>query len=116
MSGNQLFDCLKDTLILLSANKKAINNLAKAEGIDVKIILEDHLQEIEGDYHTFLHIDNLNQLKEQKLIDGEVVLLATQLRNYIGNIPIDLWNAGSFEKNDEWKAIHLLAQKIVNLI
>lgn len=80
MIYNQLYELMRDTVLMLS--------LDDTNASDDKIA--DYLGEIEGDNHTFLHNDNLLELKRQGLISDEIINLTTQLRQIVEDLPNDL--------------------------
>jgi hypothetical protein len=71
-----------------------------------------YLEEIEGDNHTFLHIDNLAEYKKLGLVTDELIDLIGLLRQSVEDISKHLWNAQSLREHDEWIAIHKAAASI----
>lgn len=73
----------------------------------------NQLQELEGDYYSFLHKKNIDELvKHQYLnkIDAEVI---AQIRFNISQIDRALWNPDDFIKSNKWNKVR---NKVINLI
>jgi hypothetical protein len=86
-------------------------SLDDANASDDKIA--DYLEEIEGDNHTFLHFDNLIELKKLGFVNDEIINLITQLRQILGDLPKGLWNIKSFRESEQWIQIHKSAKAIL---
>ena len=72
------------------------------------------LEELEGDFRTFLHIDNLKKYKEQGLIDDFQLEVINRIVSIISNIPIKKWNPIDFKENRDWAKSRLLASYLLN--
>ena len=101
---NEIFKCLINTIESLS-----YNNLSD-DGID------DVLEELEGDYYTFMHIDNLKILEHNGCITIDNTVLILDLREKIQALPPNLWNNYDFKNSIKWHYIRNDAVKILKEI
>jgi hypothetical protein len=116
MSNLKLFDLFKDTLIMLANNKPDIKGRSIDEGLGLEDIIKNYLDELEGDVYTFLHQNNLEQLENDSLISGEIIRLASSLREAILSLPKELWTVKAYQEDIEWERIHLSARTILDIL
>ena len=91
----KLRQLLLDTLHLILLPNKLDESLYLAE-------IEEKLNELEGDYYTFLNNVNLRKLSDSNLIDSDIVVLIDEIRQQISNVKPSLWNPTDFIKSHEW--------------
>ncbi|MBL4669153.1 MAG: hypothetical protein JKY30_07810 [Flavobacteriales bacterium] len=75
--------------------------------------IQFQLEELEGDYHTFFHEDNLQDLCNDGLISDELVVRVREIKNRIDNIDSLLWNPMDFINSEEWKEVRGIAVGIL---
>lgn len=78
-----------------------------------KSLVDYHLEELEGDFYTFLHADNLEKLRVQGLIDNETVLSGVGLRERIQKISPNSWTSKAFCTESEWLNVRLDAANLL---
>jgi hypothetical protein len=76
--------------------------------------IAEALEELEGDYVSFIHINSLIWLKDAGILDDTQISLIQILRNKIDIMPSSSWNPVSYRNNAEWIEIHAISNKILN--
>jgi hypothetical protein len=89
---------LIDTLNLLILPVKEI-------GISYLSSVQSQIDELEGDYHTFLHKDNILKLVSSGSVSRDVMDTFEQIRTQISEIESSLWNPLDFINNIKWQQI-----------
>jgi hypothetical protein len=64
--------------------------------------IEQCIKELEGDYYTFFHKDNVRALVDNGSIPTEFMGLVEELRNRISNINPAKWTVKDFISDGEW--------------
>ena len=67
-----------------------------------------HLEELEGDHHTFLYKDNILKLADSGKIARELVEPIAIIREQIDAIEDSLWNPLDFIDNIKWRQVREL--------
>ncbi|MET3981611.1 hypothetical protein ABIB62_004227 [Mucilaginibacter sp. UYP25] len=99
----KLHDLLINTLNIITPNL--------SETSDSK--LDYYLEELEGDYYTFLDYNNVKLLFESNLLSSDHVEKITKLKVMINDLPTSLWNTTSFRLDLRWKEIQSAAHNIL---
>jgi hypothetical protein len=68
--------------------------------------IEYYLQELEGDYYSFLDYSSVSLLKNYGLLNAIQADKIVALKEYISSIPANLWNKNSFEVDLKWQKVH----------
>ena len=100
---------LIDTLILFLLPEKELNT-------DYHFLIQNRLSEIEGDYYTFLHENNLAILNSEGLITQDNAKKIKQVRSMVSGIEKELWTPQSFVNNIKWQSVRNLVKEILNSI
>ncbi|EJG02493.1 hypothetical protein FF52_04700 [Flavobacterium sp. F52] len=79
-------------------------------------LIEFNLEELEGDFYTFLNPININKLHSENLIDDEVRFKLERLFVLIQDIESKDWNSDSFLTNPKWLVIHNLTKEIAQIL
>jgi hypothetical protein len=90
-----------DTLNLILLPNKEI-------GVSYNELIQIHLEELEGDYFTFLHNDFIQELYKNGYLTNEVVQVIKIIRTKISNLETTLWDYENFIKNQQWLYIREL--------
>ena len=90
-----------DTLNLLILPVKKINE-------SYLVSVKHKFEELEGDYYTFLHEENILKLVASGYISIELVNPIAQIRKEISEIETELWNSSDFIENNKWKRVREL--------
>ncbi|WP_264550639.1 hypothetical protein [Flavobacterium sp. N2038] len=75
-----------------------------------------NLEELEGDFYTFLNPININKLHSENLIDSEVKFILEQLFVLLQDIESKDWNIDSFLANSKWFVIHNLTKEVTQIM
>jgi len=92
INKRELYELLVDTLMMISPN------LESATDDDI----DGYLEELEGDYYTFLDLNAITPLREADLLTDQQVENITQLKAFMNTIAPSLWNISSFKKDVNW--------------
>ena len=65
-------------------------------------IISYQLEELEGDYYTFLHNNNIDELVNKGYLSSSNKILIEQIRTKISKIDSSLWNPEDFIWNRKW--------------
>jgi hypothetical protein len=98
---NELYTQFVITLETLSSTSKMTD-----EGIG------EALEELEGDYYTFFHSDNVSGLFSKALISFDDVTDICTLRSKIQEIPADLLTVENYRASAEWRLVRDLADRV----
>ncbi|MBS7566961.1 hypothetical protein KHS38_21330 [Mucilaginibacter sp. Bleaf8] len=98
------YNFLIDTLIMASSNFKTLNDEQ----------VEDHLEELEGDAHSFFDYNAVYPLRAAGLICQFQLEQITNLKAIISKISEKLWHKQAFRSNIEWIEVHEAADKILS--
>lgn len=79
-------------------------------------LIEFNLEELEGDFYTFLNPININKLHSENLIDDEVRFKLERLFVLMQDIESKDWNSDSFLTNPKWLVIHNLTKEIAQIL
>ncbi len=101
--NNELYDLLVDTLMMVNPDRKNPNPNE----------FEEHLVELEGDYYTFFHIDNLKKLQNENKLNLAQVNKIQKIRHLIENIEPALWNVQAFMFDKSWIEVSVLALDVL---
>lgn len=101
-----LFSTVIDTLNLLLFPIKEIN-------IKYDFAIQSNLEELEGDYYTFLHKDNIDKLFQSGHITEDSGKTLLVLREKIEKIDKSLWNPKEFIENIEWIEVRNIVLKLL---
>lgn len=75
--------------------------------------IEEQLNELDGDSHTFLHYDNLIILHNAKLLSDDSLKNLSTLREKTKAIPTFKWTIRDFKENNAWDNVKHLADVIL---
>lgn len=100
-----IFRSLQETLKLMAIP----NHISINERDD---LIQFNLEELEGDFYTFLNPININTLYSENLIDGDVKFKLEQLFILLQDIESKDWNTESFLTNPKWFVIRNLAKEV----
>ncbi len=103
-----VFESLKDTLKLMIIP----DNISIDDRDD---LIEFNLQELEGDFYTFINPVNLNKLYLENFIDIEVKFKLDKLFFFLQDIQDKEWNVDSFLINHKWLKIINLTKEIITV-
>ena len=98
-----------DTLNLFLLPKKEIT-------ISYKSTIQNSLDELEGDYFTFLFKEEINKLFKAGYIKNETVQKIETVREAVGNLEKTLWEPDKFINDVKWKIIRELVIDILNTL
>jgi hypothetical protein len=73
----------------------------------------DYLEELEGDYHTFLYAKNLERLNQCGYIDNWIVVQSLAMRKLMAEIPAYMWRRTYFFSDPSWLEVRRLAKTII---
>lgn len=79
-------------------------------------LIESNLEELEGDFYTFMNPINLNKLHSENLIDDNVKFKLEQLFILLQDIESENWGMVSFLTNPKWLVIRSLAKEVTQSI
>ncbi|UWY26877.1 hypothetical protein N4T20_14230 [Flavobacterium sp. TR2] len=79
-------------------------------------LIEFNLEELEGDFYTFMNPINLNKLHSENLIDGEVKFKLERLFVLLQDIEDKDWNVDSFLNSQKWSVIQDLTTEVALLL
>jgi hypothetical protein len=103
-----IFRSLQETLKLMAIpNPISINERDDLIGFN--------LEELEGDFYTFLNPINLNKLHSENLIDDDIKFKLEQLFVLLQDIESKDWNTESFLTNPKWFVIRNLAKEVPSI-
>jgi hypothetical protein len=97
----QLFNCLLDTIKSLDDNSISDEDMGG--------VLED----LEGEYYTFMHRDNVTLLMQDGYISQSAGDGILELRFKIGAVPADLWTVDDYKNGRHWQYIRNRASEIL---
>ncbi len=84
----------------------------KEIGVSYVELIQGQLEELEGDYYSFLNIDFTKELNNCGYITNEVLEITERIRFNISNIDSSHWNAKHFIYHSEWVEIRNLVLDI----
>ena len=90
------YELLIDTLNLVVLPKKE-------KGISYASSIQDQIDELEGDYYTFLHKDNILHLVSVGRVSKESINALELIRRQISEIENSLWNPLDFINHIKWQ-------------
>ena len=76
--------------------------------------IKDYLDELEGDYYTFLDYNALEPLRNANLLDDIQVNRIVGLKDDIKIITPDLWNITSFKTDPKWVVVRNSAESVLD--
>lgn len=76
-------------------------------------LVNSNLEELEGDYYTFFHENNIDELVTQKIINPKVKECISNLRTKIKELDATIWDANSFIFSEEWSEIRNMTLKVI---
>lgn len=94
----QLIISFTDTLNLLLLP-------AKEFGTPYLSTIQNQLEELEGDYHTFFYEKNLKKLHDEGYFSFEVVSKIEKIKNIIDDFDKSIWTPKDFVNDNQWKSI-----------
>lgn len=68
-------------------------------------ILQTQIEDLEGDYYSFLNENNIRFLLDNGLITLSSYEIISKIKLEIDNIPSNLWNTNDFLNNEIWNKI-----------
>jgi hypothetical protein len=74
-------------------------------GIPYQNSIKMQLEELEGDYYTFLHSDNISIEHKNGQINSEGIAMIENIRISISAIDSEMWNPTDFINNSVWSDI-----------
>lgn len=92
-NANTLFKCLLKTIKSLDHSNLSDDGISEV------------LEELEGDYYTFMQVDNLNFLEKNGYIKISDITSILKLRAKIQALPNNLWTIESFRNSIRWQYI-----------
>lgn len=104
-----IYNSLEDTLKLM-----VVPNCINID--ERNHLIEFNLEELEGDFYTFLNPININKLHSENLIDDEVRFKLERLFVLMQDIESKDWNSDSFLTNPKWLVIHNLTKEIAQIL
>lgn len=100
-NSKELYDNLLNT----------IKSLCSADLSDDEI--SDILEELEGDYYTFMHSDNIVFLiKDGVIVNDSISKSISELRFMIESIPVNMWNVDNYRNSNKWIEVRNQAAKV----
>lgn len=80
----------------------------KKNGVPYLEMIQNQLEELEGDYYTFLYEDFILLLIKYNYLPKEVFDKVNDIREKISKISPENWNSDDFINNQKWIDIRIL--------
>lgn len=97
-----LYASMIDTLRLINFSNNEIDEL-----------IQSNLEELEGDYYTFLNPINVEKIYSENLITYNAKKTLLQLFEIIHNLDSNKWNVNSFLSDKNWKQARDLSEDVM---
>lgn len=101
--ADKQYELLVDTLIMISPDFCSMTD----DDCDI------YLQELEGDYWSFLDPANTTPLVEEGLLSDAQALVISELKATMTNIDPALWRKRFYYNHPDWDAVRIIAESLL---
>ncbi|UIR57317.1 hypothetical protein LZQ00_05745 [Sphingobacterium sp. SRCM116780] len=101
LNTNEKYELLISTLNMVIAPVKEIN-------VPYSDTVQSNLEELEGDYYTFLNQDYVEELFKLGMVSEEGFGMIMKIRTVIDNIEQNKWNVKDFLNDKIWMEVRKL--------
>ena len=104
-----LYTSMIDTLRLISFSSNEITE-------EIDEVIQSNLEELEGDYYTFLNPINIEKMYSKNLVTNKTKKALHYLFEIIHNLDLNKWNVNSFLSDKEWNEVRVLVDDVIKSI